>query len=129
MFFDEFADTVLANDARGVAFNRFIGPELLGVPGDEAVAQTAERNLQLRLDWLEGRLPASGWLAGEDYSLADLAVASCLKLMLYGMELGARPRITQWYASVCQRAAWQAVAAQEKAMIDDALASGAHRAG
>ena len=132
MWFDEFADTILSSWSRTIGFNRTIGPALLGLPKNEEPAAEAEKAAIPALDWLEDQVPESGWLAGQHYSLADLAVASALETMAYGLDhavLQARPRITAWRDKVHQRPAWQAVKAREKALFDEAAESGAHAQG
>lgn len=127
MWMNAFADTILSPHARGVAFNRYIGPELLGMAGDaEAAAQAEERALPA-LDYLEKIAPEDGWLAGARHSLADIAVASCLKTFSYGLDVKARPRTAAWLDRVEEREAWRKVAEQEAAMIRQAKASGEHR--
>lgn len=126
MWFDEFADTILANSARGVAFNRYIGPALLGLPVNEEAAGEAEAKAHPALDWLEEQVPADGWLLSA-YSLADIAVACCLKTLSYGMDVKARPRIAAWLERVEARPAWKTVAEKEAAMIAAAKESGYHR--
>lgn len=132
MWFDEFADTILSNWSRAIAFNRAIGPALLGLPKNEEAAATAEGAAAPALDWLEGQMPHSGWLAADQFSLADMAVASALQTMAYGLDvafLESRPQTFAWLGRVGERAAWQAVIAREQAMFKDAIATGAHRAG
>lgn len=129
MWLDEFADTILADSARGVAFNRYIGPELLGLPQDEVAAAAAESKAHPALDYLEKQMPEDGWLAGQNFSLADISVASCLKTLSYGLDVRSRERTAAWLARVETRSAWAEVARQERAAIDHARESGAHRAG
>jgi len=64
VFFEEFADTILVPAGGKVVFNRFVGPKLLGLPGDEAVALAGEAELVPVLAYLESQAPAQGWLAG-----------------------------------------------------------------
>lgn len=126
MWMDEFADTILSTGARGIAFNRFIGPALLGIPANEEAAAEAEAKAIPALDYLESQVPADGWLLDE-YSLADIAVASCLKTMSYGLDVKTRAKTAAWLERVEARPAWRSVAAQEAAMIEAARASGGHK--
>ncbi len=128
MWFDEFADTILANSARGVAFNRYIGPALLGLPVNEEAAGEAEAKALPALDWLEEQVPDDGWLLST-YSLADIAVACCLRTLAYGLDVKSRPKTAAWLGRVEARPAWIAVAEQEAAMIEAAKESGHHKAG
>ena len=128
MWFDEFADTILSNYSRAIAFNRYIGPELLGLPKNEEAAAKAEADAAPALDYFETQMLADGWIVGP-YSLADIAVGSALKTMSYGMDVKTRPHTKAWLERLEARPAWAAVAAQEGAIIEAAIASGAHRPG
>lgn len=128
MLFDEFADTLLADSARAVGFNRHIGPTLLGIAGDLAAADAAEERAGPLLDWLEEQV-GDDWLVGEGYSLADIAVACCLRTLAYGMDVATRPRTSAWLDRVHARPAWQAVAAKEAELFAAAEGSGEHQQG
>ena len=128
MWMDEFADTVLSDSARGVAFNRYIGPALLGLPKNDAAGDAAEAKAHPALEYLEQQMPDDGWLLGE-YSLADIAAASCLKTLSYGLDVKARPKTAAWLERMEARPAWQEIAKLERDVIEAALASGAHKSG
>jgi glutathione S-transferase len=118
VWFDEYADTILAAAGLKVLFNRLVGPKFMKIPGDEAVAAQGEAELPGLYDYLERVCPAEGWLAGAAFGLADIAVASVLRTMIY-VDLfppaERYPAIGAWYGRVCARAAWQAIAAVEDA--------------
>jgi glutathione S-transferase len=77
IWFDEFADTILVGAASAIFFNRIVSPKFLGKPGDLEAADKAEKEaLPPVLDYLEGVIPASGFLVGDALSLADISVAS-----------------------------------------------------
>jgi glutathione S-transferase len=118
MWFDEFADTILAGSGLKILFNRLVGPKLLKVGGDEAIALQGEAELPRILTYLEGVAPESGWLLGESFSLADISVASLFRSLAYvghAPKAESHPRTAAWYARVCQRPAWQKIAAIEDA--------------
>ena len=76
IWFEEYADTILAVPSGKMFFNRLIAP-VLGLPADLAAADRAEREeLPTVLAYLEGVLPQSGWLVEDRVTLADIAVAS-----------------------------------------------------
>ncbi len=117
MWFDEFADTILAASGLKIVFNRLVGPKFLNIPGDEAAALQGEAELPRILDYLEGVAPESGWLA-DDFTLGDISVASMLRTMTYvghGPDAVQYPKTAAWYARVCERPAWKKVAAVEDA--------------
>lgn len=77
IWFDEFADTILAGAVGAIFFNRIVSPKFLNQPGDAAAADKAEQEaLPPVLDYLEKTIPASGTLVGDSITLADIAVAS-----------------------------------------------------
>ncbi len=120
VWFEEFADTILVAAGGKIVFNRFVGPKLMGVAGDEAAAKLGEAEIAKPLAYLESVAPADGWLAGVGFSAGDIAVASVLRTLGYvGMEPDAakHPRTAAWYARVCARPAWKQVAATEAALF------------
>jgi glutathione S-transferase len=78
IWFDEFADTILMVNAAGpIFFNRVVAPKFLGQTGDSAAADKAENEEFPKLcAYLEGAIPASGYLVGDRLTLADISVAS-----------------------------------------------------
>lgn len=77
IWWEEFADTILAACGGKMFFNRIVAPMFLKQPGDEAVAKAAEcEELPKLLDHLEKNIPDSGYLVEDRLTLADIAVAS-----------------------------------------------------
>jgi glutathione S-transferase len=116
VWFDEFADTILAGAALKILFNRLVGPKLLKLPYDENVALGGEAELVPILAWLEGAVPPQGWLLGDDFTLADVAVASVFRSLAavgHAPDAGRHPAIAAWYARVGERPAWRTIAERE----------------
>lgn len=125
VFWDEFADTVLGAAGLKILFNRLVGPKLLKVGGDEAVALQGEAELPRWVDWLESVAPEQDWLLGETFSIADISIASIFRTLAYvghGVDPVARPKTAAWYARVTARPAWAAVAAQEEPLAQRIMA-------
>ena len=78
IWYDEFADTILAGCGAKMFFNRVVAPRFMNRPGDDAAADKAEREeLPPILDYLETVVPdGDGYLVGDGLTLADIAVAS-----------------------------------------------------
>lgn len=79
IWFEEFADTILASCGAKMFFNRVVAPLFLKREGDLAAADQAQREeLPKLLDYLETVVPEDGFLVGDRLTLADIAVASPL---------------------------------------------------
>ncbi len=73
---EEYGGTVLAESAAGIFFQRFMVPNVFKRPVDEeAVNKIINENLPPILDYLEGQIPAEGFIFG-DLTVADIALAS-----------------------------------------------------
>ncbi|MFM6949815.1 MAG: glutathione S-transferase family protein [Novosphingobium sp.] len=123
IWWEEFADTILIAAGGKVLFNRFVGPKLMGKAGDEAVAEQGVKELGPILAYLESQC-GDGWLAGDAFSIGDVAVAATLRSLGY-IDLepnpATHPRTAAWYDRVKARASWQQVAALEDKIVGRAL--------
>lgn len=73
---EEYGGTVLAEAAAGIFFHRFMRPTVFKQPVDEAaVDKIIQKTLPPLLDYLEGQVPAEGFVFG-DLTVADIALAS-----------------------------------------------------
>ena len=74
---EEYADTRLGDVfIWGLFYQKVVHPAVWGEPGDSArIEKTLEQDAPAALDYLEGQLPAEGWLFGE-IGLADIAIAT-----------------------------------------------------
>ena len=75
---EEYADTRLGDVfIWGLFYPKFVYPIVWGEPGDSArIEKTLAEDLPRELDWLEGELPADGFLFGDSIGLADIALAT-----------------------------------------------------
>ena len=91
---EEFADTRLGDlFIWSLFYQRVVRPLVWGEPTDEQrVARTLEEDVPAALDYLEGVLPASGWLFG-GFGLADIAIASFFRNAAYA---GFEPDPARW---------------------------------
>jgi glutathione S-transferase len=74
---EEYGDTRLGDVfIWGLFYPKFVHPVVWGELGDqERIERTLGTDLPATLDYLEGQLPAEGWLFG-DFGLADITIAS-----------------------------------------------------
>jgi glutathione S-transferase len=88
---EEYADTRLGDVfIWGLFYQKVVHPIVWGEAGDQArIARTLDEDLPRELDYLEGELPADGFLFG-DIGLADISVATFFRNGLYaGVEVDA----------------------------------------
>ena len=76
-WFEEFADTRLGDVfIWGLFYQKVVHPLVWGEPGDEArIEKSLDQDIPAALDYLEGELPAEGFLFG-DIGVADISIAS-----------------------------------------------------
>lgn len=123
IWFEEYADTILVASGGKILFNTFVGPKLMGIPGDEAVAEQGRKELGPVMDYLESQC-GDGWLAGDAFSIGDIAVACALRSLGYiGLEPdpASRPKAAAWYARVKARPSWAVVSALEDKVVSRVL--------
>jgi len=82
---EEFADTRLGDVfIWGLFYQRVVHPAVWGEPGDQArIAKTLAEDAPAALDYLEGQLPAEGWLFDDRIGIADIAIASFFRNAAY----------------------------------------------
>ncbi len=92
---EEFADTRLGDIfIWGLFYQRVVHPAVWGEPGDQArIAKTLAEDVPAALDYLEGQLPAQGWLFDDRIGIADIAIASFFRNAFYA---GFEPDPARW---------------------------------
>lgn len=119
VWWEEFADTIVMPSSGKVVFNRFVAPRFLGIEGDESIAAEGEAELGPKFDYLDSQC-GDGWLAGTEFGIADISVATGLKTLGYvgvALDPARHPRASAWYDRVKARREWQEVAAREAQML------------
>jgi glutathione S-transferase len=92
---EEYADTRLGDVfIWGLFYPKVVHPIVWGEPGDAArVEKALAEDLPRELDYLEGELPADGWLSGDGIGLADITVATFFRNGAYA---GFEPDPARW---------------------------------
>jgi glutathione S-transferase len=121
IWYDEFADTILTAAAGPIFFNRIVAPIFLKQEGDPAIIEKCEQELLPPVyAYLEDIIPASGFLVGDQLSLADIAVASPF---VNAAHCGVRPdaatypKLTAYLAAMHARPGMAASIAGERKML------------
>ena len=101
---EEFADTRLGDVfIWGLFYQRIVYPAVWGEPGDEArIAKTLAEDAPAALDYLEGQLPATGFLFGA-IGIADIAIASFFRNADYAdftVDADRWPKVARFVAEV-----------------------------
>ena len=121
IWYEEFADTILAACMGKLFFNRVVAPRFLGREGDLAAADKAQaEELPPLIDYIEKVMPASGYLVDDRLTLADLAVAS--PFVNFGhvgiaVDAAAHPRTAAFVEAILGRPSFAAIVAKEKAFF------------
>jgi glutathione S-transferase len=107
-----------------IAFQRVVGPRLMGLTPDEALIEAALPRAHLVFDELARLLGDQPYFAGDNVSLADLLIAPQLDFLALTPEWAAlgvpRPSLVAWLARMesrpsLQATTWERVAAMAKA--------------
>ena len=121
IWWEEFADTLLMGCLQKLFFNRVVAPVFLKRAGNPEVADAAEQNeLPPLLRYLQEQVPDTGFLVGEELTLADLAVASPLaNLEHMGMTIdgGTYPRLAAYVQRILSRPSFAGLLARERAFM------------
>jgi glutathione S-transferase len=120
IWFEEFGDTIVMAVGGKIFFNRVVA-KLIGMEGDENVAVAAEQvELPPLLDYLERIIPESGFLVGDRFTLADIAVTSPfvnIGSCSDGICPDRFPRACAYLASMKSRPSFAAAIAEEQAQM------------
>lgn len=120
VWFDEFADTILAQPVGKIFFNRIVA-KMLGRPANPAAADEAQANeLPPVLDWLETQIPASNFLVGDALTLADISVGTMLVNLSHtgaAPEPGRYPRLAAYGESILSRPSFAKLIAGERRVL------------
>lgn len=121
IWYEEFSDTILFECGRKMFFNRVVAPRFRNLAGDHDLADRAEREeLPPILDYLEGILPASGFLVGDRFTLADIAVASPFANLAHmEVDIGAaqRPKLAAYVENILARPSFASQIARERKFL------------
>ena len=123
IWYEEFADTILAGCGAKMFFNRIVAPRFMGRPGDEETAQAAERNeLPPILDYVETVVPdGDGYLVGDRLTLADIAVAgpfANLKHLSIEIDQARHPKTVAYVQRILSRPSFAPLIEKEIAFLE-----------
>lgn len=128
IWWEEIADTVIIRCMANMFFNRVVAPMFLKREGDVAVADRAEKEeLPPLLDFLEARIPPSGFLVEDRLTLADIAIVQPFANFAHmglSFDQARHPKTHAYIGAMHARSSVSALIAREKAFFDKANRSG-----
>lgn len=121
IWFEEYGDTIVAACSGKILFNRIVAPRFMGVAGDMAVADEAQRTEFPKLmDYLEQAIPPSGFLVEDRFTLADIAVASPLASLAQArcpVDAATYPKSAAYLAGILARPSFADLLARDTAFL------------
>ena len=116
LWFEEYADTKLAESILTVFFQRFVRPRFFKEDCDEQlVSKALTEDLPPTLDYLEQSIGGEEFLVGGSYSVADISVCSMfINLRLGDGDIDAKrwPHLADYLARVHSRPSFKTVLAK-----------------
>jgi glutathione S-transferase len=117
LWFEEFADSKLAENVGTVFFNRIVAPNILKQEGDQAAIDAAlNEELPPLFDYLEGQLGDNEYLAAGRFTVGDVAVGSMLRQFQFAGESvdAARwPKLAAYAERILSRPSFKTAADEE----------------
>lgn len=122
LWLEEYGDTALTAVCARVFWMHVITPVRSGKPVDLGeVARFVDESFPGAFDHLESIAPATGWVLGDAFGIADLSLYSPARLLdLAGAPLDAQrwPRFAAWYRRVAARPSARSIVAAELAATE-----------
>ena len=120
LWYEEYGDTKLMEVCAAPFFQRIVRP-MMGEQTDEAaVKRTLEEDAPAVFGYLERELEGREYLAGGQFSVADIATASPFANMQHGGETIDRakyPKLADYVANIHARPSFKALIEEEKAAL------------
>lgn len=119
IWFEEYADTKLAEVSGGVFFQRFVQVKIYKQACDEEVVRRALTELIPPVfDYLEGEVSESEGIVGDRFSIADISLASPFVNLMHGEEQvdsSRWPRLAAYVERILSRSSYQLLIEEERA--------------
>ncbi len=125
LWFEEYADTTLVEVfGPKIFFPRVVGKRLMGREPDEPAVQKAiDEDVPPRCDYLESQLGDGPYLAGDRFSVADVAITTMFAHLQHAdvaVDAARWPKLAAYIATHLARPTFAALIQEEKAFLGTA---------
>lgn len=122
LWLEEYCDTKLTEATGALYFQRVIGPKFFSQATDEArVEEVLTKLIPPALDYIESQITNDAWLVNNQFSVADLALGSCLVSLLhadYVIDANKWPKVANYNTRFLALDMVKAQLVQENAMLN-----------
>ena len=125
IWFEEFADTILAPAAIAIFFNRVLARRFGREPDLQAADRAEREQLPRIFDYLEGVIPPSNFLVGDRLTLADISVTSFFVNLGYTdirPDPATHPRLAAYLTAILERPSFARLIEADNAQLAPAAA-------
>lgn len=123
LWFEEYADSKLADQVGPVFFERAVKPKMLKQQPDEARVKQALDGLPAFLDYLEAQVGERDFIVGDRYSIADISIATQLQQLNHGgepVDAARWPRLARYAKGILGRPSFRELIAEDERMFASA---------
>jgi glutathione S-transferase len=122
IFFEEYADTILAQTlGPGVFFERIVKKMLRQQPDEAAVAVVLKEKVPPLFDFLENEIRAKDFFAGDMFSIADISMGTMFVNFEHAgetVDFVRWPNLSRFVAAVHARPSFKALIDEERPLCD-----------
>lgn len=99
-----------------IAYEFVFGPKFFGKPADESKIPALTESFNKLMDVLEAQLKTTKYLAGDEFTLADISFLPHLQYVVtvpaFATPFEGHPHVKAWWSACTSRPAWQKVASR-----------------
>jgi glutathione S-transferase len=121
IWFEEYCDTVFFPPSSLIFINRVLLPKFRKTPGDSAKAdETVNTQLPPVFAYLEGVVPAQGFIVGDSFSIADAAITCVLINLQHSnvtVDAAKYPKLAAYFKRMSARPSVAGLVAAEQKLI------------
>lgn len=126
LWFEEYADTIMAeNIGRGFFFERFVKRLMKSEPDETVCHRTLTEKLPPLFDYLEKELGDRRYIVGDEFSIADISVATMLVNFEHcgeSVDAARWPKLAAYIGRIHARPSFETLIGEERPFVQRVLA-------